>query len=146
MCTVCRQNTFLLLHFLILPFISAGHHLYTVGQRARVSGQPLPLFVAGKNPATNAVKIVRFTYTHTHSHSILDFIHMLHTSITYIHTYVYIQVEGREHPALYVTSFTTSSPHWIANDPFLTRGTSPRTRSLRCQLRYRHLDPLGTQV
>lgn len=35
-----------------------GQHLFTIGQRARIGGQPHPLFVAGKDPATNTVTVV----------------------------------------------------------------------------------------
>ena len=35
-----------------------GQHLYTVGQRARIGGQPQPYFVAGKDAAENTVTVV----------------------------------------------------------------------------------------
>ena len=36
----------------------AGHHFFTIGQRARIGGQPVAWFVVGKDTSKNAVLVV----------------------------------------------------------------------------------------
>ena len=36
----------------------AGHHLFTIGQRARIGGHPVAWFVVGKDPVRNTVIVV----------------------------------------------------------------------------------------
>ena len=98
-----------------------GHHLYTIGQRARIGGLSEAYYVVDKENDTNKVLLVRGRY--------------MCYSLLYLN-----QAKGKDHPALYTHGFTTAVPSWIAGTPppaLLHEG------ELTCLLRYRHLSPLS---
>lgn len=42
-------------------FLTSGHHLYTIGQRARIGGREKRLFVSAKDPGSNEVTVAEGT-------------------------------------------------------------------------------------
>ena len=99
-----------------------GHHLYTIGQRARIGGLSEAYYVVDKENNSNKVLLVRGPGYMCYS-------------LLYLN-----QAKGRDHPALYTHRFTTAVPSWIAGTPppaLLHEG------ELTCLLRYRHLSPLS---